>query len=240
VQIVISQSMYFPWVGFLEQLRLADVFVVYDDVQYSKGSFSNRVQIKTPKGPRWLTVPLYDLHLGQKIEEVRIDNRQEWRVRHRDMLEQAYYKAPFAADMLKLVDSVLYEPLETLSELAYSSTMAMASYFGLTADLKIHKSSHIGIGGNSTQRVLDIVRHLNGKVYITGHGARNYLDHNTFELANIHVRYMQYCRTPYPQLHGVFNPFITALDLVANCGREGAKFIHSPAIYWKDFLHEKT
>lgn len=38
--------MFFPWVGFLEQLKLVDVYVFYDDVQFSKGSFTNRVQVK--------------------------------------------------------------------------------------------------------------------------------------------------------------------------------------------------
>ena len=54
-RVVISQSMLFPWVGLLEQMRLADVFVHYDDVQFSKGSFVNRVQVKTPDGVRWMT-----------------------------------------------------------------------------------------------------------------------------------------------------------------------------------------
>ena len=45
--VVISQPMLFPWVGMFEQIRLADVYVHYTDVQFSKGSFVNRVQIKT-------------------------------------------------------------------------------------------------------------------------------------------------------------------------------------------------
>ena len=31
--VVISQSMLFPWVGTLEQMLLADVFIHYDDVK---------------------------------------------------------------------------------------------------------------------------------------------------------------------------------------------------------------
>ena len=71
MQIVISQSMLFPWIGLMEQIRLADVFVHYNDVQFSKGSFVNRVQIKTSQGTKWMTVPLENLHLGQRINEVK-------------------------------------------------------------------------------------------------------------------------------------------------------------------------
>ena len=42
---------------------------------------------------------------------------------------------------------------------------------------------------------------------------------------------------PYPQLHGEFTPFVSALDLVANCGRAGRQYIHSKTVNWKEFVH---
>ena len=66
--VVVSQPMFFPWVGMFEQIRLADAYVHYTDVQFSKGSFVNRVQIKTADGFRWLTVPLKNVALGQNID----------------------------------------------------------------------------------------------------------------------------------------------------------------------------
>ena len=72
--VVVSQPMLFPWVGLFEQIRLADVFVYYDDVAFSKGSFFNRVQIKTSRGSKWLTVPLEHFELGTAINAVRPDD----------------------------------------------------------------------------------------------------------------------------------------------------------------------
>lgn len=238
MQVVISQSMYFPWVGFLEQLRLAEVFVLYDDVQFSKGSFTNRVQIKTAAGPRWLTVPLAGIHLGQRIDDVQLDDRRDWRAQHRDMLWQAYRKAPFVADMLALVEAVFARPSASLSELSHASMLTLADYFGLVTHLRQLDATTLDIEGSSSQRVLDIVRAVGGTVYITGHGARNYLNHQAFEDAGIAVRYMDYRRAPYPQLHGEFTPYVSALDLVANCGREGARHIQSTTLEWKEFIHE--
>ena len=68
--VVISQPMYFPWVGMLEQMALADVWVHLDDAQFSKGGFFNRVQIKTTDGTPWLTVPLAENKLGQPLNEI--------------------------------------------------------------------------------------------------------------------------------------------------------------------------
>lgn len=234
--VVISQPMLFPWVGLLEQLRLCDIWVHYDDVQFSKGSFFNRVQIKTERGPAWMTIPLRDVRLGRRIREIEIAPDRDWRSSHIDLLAQAYARAPFLEEMLDLVRGVYQKDAGCLSEATIPSFETLADYFGLLAGRRVLCSSHLGVGGEGSQRVLDLVRSLDGSVYVTGHGARNYLDHEAFVAAGIEVRYMDYRKTPYPQQHGAFNPYVTALDLVANLGREGHRFIMSPAVAWKEFL----
>jgi hypothetical protein len=234
--VVISQPMFFPWVGMFEQMRLADAYVHYDDVQFSKGSFTNRVQIKTAKGVQWLTVPLRDLHLGQRIMEVAVDNRQDWRQKHLLTLSQAYAQAPFKDEMLSLVRQVYEKPADTISELAASSMMAIHGYFGFSRPTEFHWSSRMGIGGDSSARVLAVVKHLRGDVYVTGHGARHYMDHEWFEREGVRVEYIDYQKRPYPQLHGDFTPFVSTLDLVANAGRAGAEVFVSQTVPWREFL----
>jgi hypothetical protein len=237
--VAISQSMYFPWVGLLEQIRLADIFVHYDDVQFSKGSFSNRIQIKTRDKTKWLTIPLRDFRLGQHIDEVALDERRDWRSQHRDLLVQAYKKAAFRDDMLAIVDQVFSQPACSLSDVAKASVVALAHYFNLAPHRHFVDSKNLGIHGSSSQRVADIVKAVGGTVYITGHGAQHYLDHQLFERSGISVQYMHYRCTPYPQLYGDFTPYVTALDLVANCGKEGASVLQSEAIDWKRFIQDQ-
>ncbi len=236
-RVVISQSMYFPWVGLLEQIRLADIFVHYDDVQYTRG-FYNRVQVKTANGIKWLTVPLRDHHRGQRIDEVLVDDRTDWRGRHRDVLRQAYLKAPFRDEMLTIVDHVFSKNAQTLADVSRESILALAHYFGLAETTRFMCSAYLGISGSSSQRLHDICVALGATIYITGHGARNYLDHELFEKSGIQVQYMKYRMISYPQLYGGFTPYVTALDLVANLGRTGAKVICSESIYWKELLNE--
>lgn len=236
MKIVITQPFFFPWVGLFEQIRLADVYVHYDDVQFSKGSFVNRVQIKTAAGSRWLTVPLKELHLGQRIREVLINDAQDWRRRHLEQLSQEYDKAPFCADMLRLVSQVYEQPFRTISEVSRASIAAVCRYFNLADPNRFLFAADLNISGSNSQRVLDLVIKLKGTVYITAHGAKNYLDHEAFERQGIRVEYMDYQRTPYPQLHGPFDPHVSVLDLIANVGADGVQYIHSPTKYWKQFL----
>ena len=230
--------MYFPWVGILEQIKLAEKLVHFDDVQFSKGSFTNRVQIKTVAGMRWLTLPLRSLKLGQRIDQVQVNEDKDWRSQHREMLRQAYFRAPFRDDMLQLVDRVFSEATTSLSQIARSSMMALADYFDISSNLQTFDVADLGVPGHGSQRVLDVVEKLQGDIYITGHGARNYLDHALFERRNIEVRYMDYKRLPYPQMNGQFTPYVTALDLLANCGKDGVEFIQSDAVHWREFFNE--
>jgi hypothetical protein len=239
MRVVISQSMLFPWVGMLEQVRLADVFVHYDDVQFSKGSFVNRVQIKTPEGMNWMTVPLQNLHLGQRIDEVQLAPASRWRQQHLTLLQRSFSGAPHASDALALAESVYAVEHPNLASLARGSLLALVDYFGLDAGRAFNDAVALDIGGSSGERVLAAIRKLRGDTYITGHGAARYLDHQVFEQAGVQVQYMDYQCRPYPQLHGPFTPYVSSLDLVAHCGREGLEWIASPAMAWRDFLCRK-
>jgi hypothetical protein len=228
--------MLFPWVGLLEQIRLADVYVHYDDVAFSKGGFTNRVQLKTPRGSQWMTIPLEDHHLGDRIDATRASRKVDWRDRHVAALSDAYAAAPFVREMLALVEGVYAKSTDRMDQIAGASVEALAEYFGLAQARETLKSSALNVEGRSSERVLAIVQAFGGDRYVTGHGARKYLDHEAFDRAGISVEYLDYQKLPYPQLHGPFDPFVSALDLVANCGRDGARFIRSPAVPWKELV----
>lgn len=236
MNVVITQSMLFPWVGMLEQMRLADVFIHYDDVQFSKGGLTNRVQIKTLEGVRWMTVPLRELSLGQVNDAVALQDVSVWRNRHLGLLKQSLLGAPFALDALHMVEQVYAQHHASIGALARASMLALANYYGLFHGKRVLDVRDLDIGGSSSTRVLDIVSAVGGDVYITGHGARNYLDHVAFERAGVQVRYMQYELGTYPQRWGSFTPYVSGLDLVANCGVDGIDRIFSKAVPWRDFL----
>lgn len=234
--VVISQPMFFPWVGMFEQFMLADVFVFYDDVQYSKGSFENRVQIKTAAGLKWLTVPVLYNHGFARLNDTRIDEQHRWRDRHLAFLEQQFRGAPFSKDALQIVNSVYAKRFASLAGLSIASMRAIFDYFGLAGEKLIANSSELAIAGKGSPRVLDIALHFGADRYVTGHGARNYLDHEAFEAAGVCVEYMDYARVPYRQRFGDFTASVSILDLIANEGAAGARVLEPRTASWREFL----
>ena len=238
---MISQPFFFPWIGLLEQLRLADIFVHYDDVQYSKGGFMNRVQIKTPGGTKWLTVMLDNVKLGQNINQVKVNITHNWRQSHYDFLKQNYQHAPYVEDMLEIVRKVYWQlKFDNLADLVINSVEELARYFGLEKDTAFCRSSDLGIPGKSTQRVLDIVKYFGATDYITGMGALKYFDFDLFERNHVAVNFINYKKVPYKQMHGMFTPFVSSLDLIANEGKNGLSYICSDSMYWRDFIKTES
>lgn len=152
------------------------------------------------------------------------------------MLKQAYRNAPYTGEMLELVTNLFDFPCNTIAEVSMKSMELSMDYFDIAKDKSFYTASKLGIKASSSERVYQIVKHLNGTHYITGHGAKNYLDHALFENNGIRVEYMNYLRLPYPQQFSGFNPHVAILDLIANTGKQGKEYIKSATIYWKEFL----
>ncbi|MEF2232208.1 MAG: WbqC family protein [Pseudodesulfovibrio sp.] len=232
--VAIMQPMYLPWRGFFELMAACDVFVHLDDVLLPQGrSFTNRVQVKTKDGIKWLTVPLAH---GERttIARTRTDNARDWRRKHLALLAQSCARAPFSDAMLALAEPSLADPCPLLGAFNIAFIERAAEFLGLRP--KLVRSSELGVPSTGSRRILELVETLGGDAYVTGHGARNYLDHEAFEARGIRVDYMDYALTPYPQLHGEFTPYVTVLDLVANTGSGAKRHINPALVGWKEFI----
>jgi len=233
MKVFISQPMYLPWPGQFDQIRHADVFVHYDDVQLPQGrSFCNRVQIKTEDDISWLSVPLVKNSRGL-INEALIDNSQDWKTKHLNKIRESLSKCRFYEDAAGLIQAVFDQEIVYLSDLNIIFIEAVAQYLGLKT--QFHRASNLGLNTRSTERLIEICKVYNADCYITGHGARNYLNHELFELENMSVHYMNYEIVPYPQF-GTFTPYVTILDLIAHTGREALSHLQSTTSSWREFL----
>jgi hypothetical protein len=213
--VVISQPMLFPWSGFFELIGCADVFVHLDDVQFSKGSFTNRVQIKHSSGIKWMTVPLKGKGQFQKISQLETAG-VDWKAKHRELVVQSLSKAPHLAGALELFDLVYGR--ESLIDLLIGSVEKSSLLLNSSFPKTWLRSSDLGVAGSSWERVLGIVKALGGDRYVTAHGASHYLNHEEFEHRGVGVEYVQYSKTAYSQLNGSFTPYVSILDPLANLG----------------------
>ncbi|WP_104667998.1 WbqC family protein [Ensifer adhaerens] len=235
--VVISQPMLFPWPGFFEQLMLADSYIYLDDAQFSKGSFTNRIQLLNGEDRSWMTIPLAGKGSFQKIRDLSATGR-DWRTSHRSLLRQSLSGAPHIDDALAIFDEVYAQ--ETICDLLIASIDVPARYLSIGFERTVQRSSEMAIEGTSWQRVLNLVLSAGGTRYLTGHGAASYLDHDAFEAAGVHVEYMSYSCTTWPQPRETFTPYVSVLDLIARTGPDARKYLLPKTISWREFLKEEA
>ena len=224
--LVVLQPGYIPWLGFFDQMRRADVFVYYDDVQFDKHGWRNRNRIKTPDGPAWLTVPVRHHGLQQPlILDAEIDGRTPWPRKHIGTLRQHYAKAPHFKRYLPELDELLSRPWTHIVDLDMAIVSLMAGW--LTIAPETHRSSALGIDGEQSGRLLALCRHFGATRYLSGSAARDYLDVGLFQQHGIAVAWQDYQHPIYPQQHGEFVPYLSALDLILNCGPDSRSIMES-------------
>lgn len=217
--LAVLQPSYLPWIGYFDQIDRADIFVFYDDVQYDKHGWRNRNRLKGPVGPVWITVPvLHSGRFGQVINAVEIDRHQDWGRKHVLMLKQLYARAPHSAEYLPELCDLLQRDWVRLSELSVTVTRLMARWFGIAAEF--HLSSDLGITGDRSERLLSICQRFGADRYVSGDAAQAYLNVDRFRANGIDVVWQNYRHPEYPQCFGAFEPYLSAIDLLCNVGRE--------------------
>lgn len=215
--LVVLQPGYLPWLGFFDQLRRSDTFVLYDDVQYDKGGWRNRNRIKSPGGATWLTVPVRTKgRLRQRLIDVEIDNGRQWARGHISTIRHLYAGAPYLERYLPELVEVLSRPWTRLVDLDLELLSLLSAWFDLCPPTQ--RSSRLGIGGRSTGRLVDIALQTGATRYLTGDAAKAYLDVPLLADHGIEVEWHGFRHPTYAQQHGPFVPGLSALDLVLNCG----------------------
>ncbi|NIA14960.1 MAG: hypothetical protein GWP08_12870 [Nitrospiraceae bacterium] len=219
----IHQLHYLPWLRYAEKIARSDVFVVLDNVQFTKNDWQNRNKLKTASGATVLTVPVFE-RFGQTLDEVRIKDSVPWRKKHWRTIEQNYRKAPFFdAHQAFLADTYAREwtRLNALNR-------HMLDYFvqALGIDTRVVYASDLGGDGAASERLAGLVRAVGGDCYYSGAFAiEQYLDHALFEAAGIGLKAQEWTAPKYPQRHGAFVPDLAILDLLLNCGPESLSIL---------------
>lgn len=222
--LVVLQPGYLPWLGFFDQMQRADVFVYYDDVQYDTHGWRNRNRIKAPAGPHWLTVPVRHAGLGKpRILDVEIDQSSRWARKHGGTIRQYYGEAPFADRYLPDIEALLERPWARLVDLNLALAASLAE--SLDVHPTIARSSELQVEGERSERLLEICRRVGATRYASGSAARAYLDVELFRRNGVEVLWQDYQHPVYPQQHGAFVPYLSALDLLLNCGPESGRIL---------------
>lgn len=213
---VISQPRFFPGLHYLHRMMVADVFVIFDTVQFTPRHEENRAKLKSPQGPQWLTVPMRKISREQLITDTFINNTQPWQQKAISTLNHLYSKAPHYKTYASEIHSILEAPHETLTQLDRSSWEPALQILDITCQFIY--ASDLPVSGKGPQLLLDICKYLGTDTYLSGAFGRDYLDTSKFTGEGIAVNFHEYSYPVYPQRFDDFVPYLSYLDMLFNAG----------------------
>lgn len=229
------QPSYLPWLGYLDKMAKADVFVVMDDLQYEAQNFQNRQRVKLNSGAAWLTVPLERGNQGDRICDKRIANagnpKQHWQRCQWATLRTHYGKAPHWARYAAELEEVYTRPWQRLVDLDLHLLDLARGWLAITGP--VLQSSSLGLEGHKTDRIIDLCRKVGAKVYLSGSGgSTDYLDADALRRAGIAVMWQHFAHPSYPQRYPQlgFVPNLAFLDLLFNCGPDSRQVLRGGAV----------
>lgn len=225
------QPHYLPWLGYLDKLARADVFVVMDDLQYEAQNFQNRQRLKLNDGPHWMTVPLEHGAQHARVCDRRIDNsgrggRHHWQGRTWRTLVVHYGRAPYFGRYADALEDVFVRRWTHLLELDLQLLDLARTWLGITRP--IVRASSLGLRGAKTGRIIDFCEKLGAKVYLSGSGgSTDYLDLGALARAGVTLAWQQFRHPTYPQRYGHlgFVSHLGFLDLLLNCGPDASAML---------------
>ena len=223
--VMISQSNYIPWKGYFDMIASVDVFVVYDEVQYTKNDWRNRNLIKTKNELQWLTIPVKQKSLSQTICETEVFNTN-WKKKHIGSLQSNYGKALFFKEFKERIFKIYELSSTSLSEINLRFIKEICAI--LEIETRIIDSRSLNLSGNKQQRLVQACRKLNANTYLSGPAAKSYIDEDFFTSNQIKLEWMDYSGyKTYNQLHPPFKHEVSILDLIFNEGANAKKFLKS-------------
>lgn len=217
---VISQPRLFPGLHYLDRMRQADVFVVFDNVQFNPRHEENRFRVRTERGPDWVTASVEKGPRERRIADVRLNRAAPWVDDCKRTLERLYGDAERYSEHAEEVHAILDAPHERLVELDVASWNPALR--ALQPKCEFVAASALGCDGKGPQLLLDICKRVGADVYLSGGFGREYLDADMFRGEGVDVRFHEWEPKPYPQRRGGFEPFLSYLDMLFETGLETA------------------
>lgn len=230
----VHQPHFLPWLGYLERMNQADLFVILDQVQFERQNYQNRTRILLDGQAHWLTVPVIQNSQKERIVDKQIDNPDKVEIRHwgeknYQKIYQAYRKAPFFNVHAPHLKHILASRWERLVDLNQVLLEYLRDQLGITTPLI--NCSELPVNGHKSELILNLCKTVNADTLLIGMGgSRRYIDYEAFAKAGIRIITQDFKHPQYMQCGDKdFVQGLSAIDLLFNHGPESRKVLQMGA-----------
>jgi hypothetical protein len=209
----IHQPHYLPWLGLIAKIACSDIFIVLDNVQFEKNGWQNRTRYSTAAGLKFLTLPVRQAGIVSKnipIRDIELADRdataKNWKT-----LSQRYGKRPGWPRIAERLKVILMNRHESLFPVCQATTELTLDIFRLKPEIIL--ASTLSVEGAKSDRIVNLMKAVQATHYLSGPGAKEYLDPTAFERAGVGLNFQKFDHPRYTQSNDTeFIPAAFALE----------------------------
>lgn len=207
------QPYFFPYIGYFQLMAAVDVFIVYDNIKYTKKGWINRNRmLQNGKDV------MFSLPLKGDSDALDIRDRELATDFNRDKLlnqfKAAYRLAPYFARTFPLVEQIVRYHDTNLFRFLHHSIVKTCEHLGITTEIRV--SSEIGIDHDlaNQDKVLALCQAAGASTYVNAIGGMDLYSKETFLQKNIELKFIRSKPFEYPQSGKEFVPWLSILDVM--------------------------
>ncbi len=210
----LMQPYLFPYLGYLQLIDTSDLFVVRDNVAYSKNGWVNRNRILVNGKPHWLTLPVeHDSHaLPINRRNYIFDEKNPLRVLR--SVESAYRRAPQFGAVHALLEDILLFGNPNIAAFNTHSLVRIAQFMSIQTPIIVASKFERISGLRGPERVIDICHQLGATTYINPIGGTELYKPECFAEENIDLLFLRSIFREYPQWNPPFSPSLSIIDVL--------------------------
>ena len=211
MKVGIMQPYFLPYVGYFQLIYSCDIFVIYDNIKYTKRGWINRNRMLMNGKDRVFTLPLKKASDSLDIVQREISTDSFYSDGLLNFFRENYRRAPNYHEGILLFTQILAFNDVNLFRFIENSLNIIIQYFGLST--KVIKSSELPINHSlaSQEIVIALCGALGATDYINLSGGIDLYDKNSFNKSGINLRFIKTSPFEYRQFD---NPFIGNLSII--------------------------
>ena len=213
MRVAIMQPYFLPYIGYFQLIRAVDVFVVYDNIKYTKSGWINRNRMLNDGKDVVFSLPLKSASDYCNVVERELAASFD----RRKLLNQmtaAYRRAPYFAQTLPLLERVLLCDENNLFRFIKHSLIATCEHLGIATEFLVSSTIAIDHSLKSQDKVLALCTALGATTYINAIGGRDLYAKGAFKDRGVELLFIQPKPFVYRQFENEFVPWLSIVDVL--------------------------
>lgn len=224
MKLAIMQPYFMPYISYFQLINAVDVFVVYDNIQFTKKGWFHRNRILVNGKDKMFSVPLKKdsdyLDVAKRELADSFDNESKNIIRK---IKAAYQKSLYYNEVMPLVEKCFQRGSGNLFDFIYASLTLLTQFLQIDTDIIISSSIDIDHTLKSQDKVLAICKNLNTDIYINAIGGQELYVAEAFRNEGIELRFIKTSPIEYKQFDNEFVPWLSIIDVMMFNSKERIK-----------------